>query len=285
MNVGFKGKYQVVSLILLGFSACIFCCGCNSLFYYPSKEIYPLPPKLRPPSFSNISLMASDGVSLHGRVFLARKPIKGVIVQFHGNAENLTSHSMILLWVLEHGYHLFSFDYRGYGQSESSPSPEGIRLDATAALRKAVEIHSTHSPQGKLIVIGQSLGGTIALRGVLDFPKKDLIDLVVVDSSFASYKRVAFNKMASNWFSWPFSPLAYLLISDKTAADLTEFRHPLLVIHSKNDPTVPFECSEFIYNNVLSTKKLFWKGEEQGHILGLHSLRRRKRFLKLLSSI
>ena len=263
----------------------IFCLGCSGFFYYPSKEEYPLPPQLKSLSYSDIFFASSDGVRLHGRLFTAKVPIRGTVIQFHGNAENLTSHFLSLQWLTEHGYNLFAFDYRGYGQSDSSPSLEGIRLDAISALNKAVELHRIHSPKGKLIVIGQSLGGAIALRGILDFAKNNLINLVVMESSFASYQRIAFKKMTSNWFTWPLSPLAYILVSDQTAANLPDFQHPLLVIHSKNDPSVPFQCGEFIYNHVSSSQKFFWKGEEHGHILGLYSQKRRKQFLKLLSRI
>ena len=259
--------------------------GCTGLFYYPEKQEFPLPWALRSIEFTDVFFKAQDNIRLHGRLFVTDKtPVKGTIVHYHGNSGNLTGHLIALAWVLEHGYNLFVFDYRGYGRSESSAHPEGIRLDGLAALQEARKIHRTRSPDGALIVIGQSLGGAVGLRAVLDFDDSEMIDLVVVDSGFNSYRETAFRKLASSWVTWAFSPLAYLLISDKTSASLELFTRPLLVIHSENDPVVPFECGKSIFVQVASSKKFFWKGKEFGHIMGFYSPERQKRFLEFLSS-
>ncbi|MCY4643311.1 MAG: alpha/beta hydrolase [Bacteriovoracales bacterium] len=266
------------------FISLLFCTSCSQYFYHPSKEIFPLPLGTEWPSYRDILFKAKDGVRLHGRLFLSRrKKAKGIILQFHGNAQNLTAHSLALTWVVRHGFHLLAFDYRGYGRSQSFPNPEGIRLDGLAFLQKAREIHLDLAPQGKFIVIGQSLGGAVALRAVQDFAEKDEIDLVVLDSAFASYQGIAFKKLSSHWMTWVISPLAYILVSDKTAADLNRFHHPILVIHSENDPVVPFECSQEIYRQVMSTNKTFWRNKEVGHILAFSSRDRQKRLMKFFS--
>ncbi len=274
------GAIMLLPFILSG----ILFSSCTHLFYHPSKENFPLPPQMQPIPYKDIFFKSQDGVRLHGRLFLTQKLAKGTLVQFHGNAENLTSHFISLSWLIQHGYNLFTFDYRGYGQSESSPSPRGIRRDALAALQQAKQIHQSHAPQGKFIIIGQSLGGAVALRAIEDFPGDKHIDLVVLDSSFSSYQKIAFKKLTSHWLTWPLSPLAYILISDKTSANLQNFRQPLLVIHSENDPVVPFECGKSIYRQANSLQKTFWRGKEKGHIMGFYSQQRQKRFLKFLSS-
>ena len=271
------------SLLVL-FSLLYFFSSCSHLFYHPSKENFS-PPHIKKFSFKDIFFQSSDGVRLHGRIFFSSQPTKGTLVQLHGNSENLSSHSLALLWVTRHGYNLFTFDYRGYGQSMSTPSPEGIRLDALAFLEKAKHLHQRHSAQGKFIVVGQSLGGAIALRAIQDFKEQKLIDLVVLDSSFSSYQKIAFKKLASHWATWLFSPLAYLLVSDKISADLHHFKHPLLIIHSLNDPIVPFSCALSIYQKASSPQKTLWEGRERGHILAFSTPKRQQRFLQFLQEI
>ena len=210
------------------------------------------------------------------------RPVQGTLVQFHGNAGNLSHHAPALTWAIEHGYNLLTFDYRGFGQSESSPSPEGIRLDALAFLQQAKRLHHDYAPGGIFVLVGHSLGGAVALRAAQDFPDQQLVDLVILDSAFASYKRVVFEKLSLNWITWPLAPLAYLAVSDKTSANLESFRHPLLIIHSENDPVVPFKCAESISLQVASKHKTFWKGKEVGHTLAFDSPERQERLLKFL---
>ena len=260
----------------------MLCLSCSALFYHPSREAFPLTPEMRQITFKDIFFLSEDGVRLHGRLFFTKRPVQGTLIQFHGNSGNLGHHAPALAWVTQHGYNLLTFDYRGYGQSESSPSPEGIRLDAFAFLQQAKRIHHDHAPGGIFVLVGHSLGGAIALRAAQDFPDKQLIDLVVLDSAFASYQKVVFEKLSSSWITWPLSPLANLIVSDKTSANLSSFRHPLLIIHSENDPIVPFKCAKSIYHQVASKKKTFWKGKEVGHILAFYSPQRQERFLKFL---
>ena len=235
--------------------------------------------------FEDIFFKSEDGVQLHGRLFLAQKPAKGTIIQFHDHSKNLTAHYLNLAWLTTHGHNLFIFDYRGYGQSEWYPSPEGIRLDALSALHGAVQIHQIHSPKGTLIVVGQALGGAVALKAVEDFPDNHLIDLVVLDSAFASYQKLAFKKWSSHWLTWALSPLAYVLVSDAVSANLRLFKHPLLVIHSENDPVIPFACGKSIYDQVASPRKFFWKGQEVEHLAGFSSRERQKHFIEFLGDI
>ena len=259
--------------------------SCSQMFYHPERKDLSHNFLSPPPAFKDIYFISNDGVRLHGRLFLAQGPSKGTLVQFHGNGENLTAHYRSLIWAIEHGYHLFTFDYRGYGQSASQPTPQGVLGDGLSALREARKIHLAHASKGKFIVVGQSLGGAVALRAVNDFSHRDLIDLIVVDSAFYSYQKIAFKKLSSHWLTWAFSPLAYVLISDKTSADMQNLRHPLLVIHSQNDPVVPFACGYAIYQQAASAQKTFWPGQQQGHIHGFASKQQQQRFLKFLAAL
>ena len=58
---------------------------------------------------------------------------KGLILQYHGNAENLTSHYLSLGWLAHEGFDVFIFDYRGYGRSSGEIDARGISWDSQAA--------------------------------------------------------------------------------------------------------------------------------------------------------
>lgn len=275
-----KQLFFILSLMILA--------GCSHVFYQPSANHFVDPAQFKL-SYEDVFFKASDGTKLHGWFFKAKtKRPKGTIVQFHGNAQNISTHFFSLIWLIEEGYNFFTFDYRGYAKSEGEPSQEGIYLDALAAMDKAYEFHLKHS-DGKFVIYGQSTGGTIALRAIPDWKKYEAISLIVMDSAFASYKDIAFDKLTSRWFLIPFSPLAFVLISDEYAADevFEQIKKPTLVIAGKHDEVVPPKFGKKIYQGIAAKKKWLWILPEGKHIDAYHHARGqyRQRFLSLLDGI
>lgn len=251
------------------FFLALFLSGCSGFFYQPSREVYSSPEKYNL-EYENIYFPSSDGTKLHGWLLKSadsKEAPKSTIVFFHGNAENITTHYQGIAWITRKGHDVFIFDYRGYGQSEGSPGQKGIYQDALAALDQAFHLHQQRNSK-KFIVYGQSLGGIISMRAIHDFKHKQQVDLLVQDSTFSSYKDLAFQKMKEFWPSWPFSPLAYLTFSDAYAsAPFVEklAPTPLLVIHGDNDEVVPYQFGEEIFNKARAPKWL-WKVRNGVHI-------------------
>ena len=59
----------------------------------------------------------------------------------------------------------------------------------------------------------------VRCRALHDFKQKQGVDLLVLDSTFLSYKTVARRMLAHRWATWLFSPLATLLVSDEYASE------------------------------------------------------------------
>src|SRR5262245_39943051 len=92
--------------------------SCSHVFYQPSPKQYVNPAQFKL-KYENLSFQSADGTKLNGWFFPAKtKKPKGTIVQFHGNAQNISTHFFSLIWLIEEGYNFFTFDYRGYGKSE-----------------------------------------------------------------------------------------------------------------------------------------------------------------------
>jgi len=255
-------------------------------FYYPDRTEVPLPPLSQDLSTQEVLFRTADDVRLHGRFYQSASPPRGTIVQFHGNAGNITGHVGILLWLVEHGYNLFVFDYRGYGRSEAEPSPSGLYRDALAALRETERLHRTYAAEGLLVIIGQSLGGAVVLKALEDFKATLPVDLLVLDSTFASYRNVALRVTGNSFPGVLLKPLAWLLISDAYAADLRRSQHRLLVLHAQRDPTVPFSCGQRIYTQAASEHKDFWTDPSTEHVLLTPDKPElQRRFLQLLGEL
>jgi pimeloyl-ACP methyl ester carboxylesterase len=258
--------------------------GCSSLLYYPSNIVYVDTERLEvPPQECEFK---SGDQTIRAWYFQAPKPAKAVIALFHGNAQNRSSHFAGLYWLVKEGYDLFVFDYPGYADSTGSPDPENTVAAGVAALRY-LQNQNVKLP---IVVYGQSLGGAVALRSVVD-AKDDIHPLLVVaDSTFLSYQRVARKTLSSHWFTWMLQPLVWLTISDRYAPGDSIAAipsTPILVIHSKTDQVVPFQQGEQVFA-VASQPKEFWPLEKSPHIegfVGPEGVQTRKRFLKKLNEL
>jgi fermentation-respiration switch protein FrsA (DUF1100 family) len=219
-------------------------------------------------SYEDIYFHSADGTKLHGWFFPAEtRMIKGTFVQFHGNAENISTHFRSLVWVIENGYHLFTFDYRGYGRSEGQVSVKGALEDALAAIMQARALSKSRAGT-KLILYGQSLGGALLLYVAGTMDDRHDVAVVIADSAFSSYQALAREKLASHWLSFVFQPLAYVLVSDRYAPQhiLAEIAPaPLLVIHGDRDEIIPSHHGQWVYDRA-KAPKWFWKLEGVGHI-------------------
>lgn len=252
------------SLTRIFFISFLALAGCSSLLYYPTDFIYVDPKKISAePEEHEFAL--DDGIKIQGWYFRAKeKPAKAVVLFFHGNGQNRSSHYLSLFWLVEKGYDLAVFDYPGYGISDGKPTPK----NTVEMGKKALQYIRDLDPQLPLVVYGQSLGGVVAIRSVIEMKGKVEPHLLVVDSSFLSYRKAAQKVMAKSIWTWPLQPISFLIFSDEWAAkdriqDLTNT--PLVVIHSRQDELVPFELGEEIYRSA-QTKKQFWIKERGSHI-------------------
>lgn len=236
--------------------------ACNSLFYHPAKEELVHRHKM-PIQPTDVFFTNDTGQKLHAWHFKSDQKSKAIILFFHGNAENLSTHFYTLYGLTKHGFDYLIFDYQGYGKSEGSPSPSGTLVDARAAYQWIKENYNNLP----IVIFGQSLGGAIAARFSSEIADPQ-IRALILDSTFVSYREVANDVLRKNWLTWPFQFLTYILIDDtyapiKKIEKLDVIPHKL-VIHGTNDPIVSYHLGEKLYEQ-LPGKKLFWKIEGGAH--------------------
>jgi len=224
------------------FSCLIATSSCNSVFYQgDSKSWYP--PQDRNIHCDRVAFASLDQTKLSGMNCKASRP-KGVIMQFHGNAQNMTAHYLYLAWMIPEGYSLSTFDYRGYGESEGASDREGIHVDARAYIRQT----RTEFASEKRIYYGQSLGGAILMAALIDEGVRS-DETYIFEGTFASYQRAARTVLARKWFLWPLQPLTYVLVTENLAPKngLEIFRQQkVILIHGTHDPVVDFSHGQIL---------------------------------------
>ncbi len=182
----------------------------------------------------------STGESLQGVFVHGEKKPGPLWIYFGGNAENID-------YIVHEVRHLkdasfVAFNYRGYGDSEGSPSQRALYQDA-------LHIYDTFSKKEgvdptQIYVIGRSLGTGMATY--LAAHRK--VKKVVLISPYSSIRDVA-------QAHYPFLPVKWLIRhpfpSDKWAKKVDV---PLLCVVAERDQVVPRRFSEALF--------AAWKGQK-----------------------
>lgn len=276
------GRFRCFAAIWLLF--CLPLTGCTSVFLQPDRVPYFADRPLGTP-YEDVWIAAPDGQKLHALYLPAHGPARATVLYLHGNAENLSSHVRAVGWLPAEGYSVLALDYRGYGRSPGKASIRGVHEDAAVALAwLAAQRGGTDMP---VIVYGQSLGASIAIRSVASSPFRDTVTAVVAESPFASYRGIAREKLSQVWLTWPLQWPLSLLISDRYAAiDVVNQLSPipLLLIHGAHDVVVDVRHSQRLYAAAEPPKDL-WVIPQGGHIDATRSEPVRERLLAFLASI
>lgn len=83
------------------------------------------------------------------------------------------------------GFNVLMVSYRGYGQSDGTPSERGIRRDASAALEYICDRNDTID-KDRLYVFGRSIGAACAISLAASEQGQNTVRGVVVENTFTS---------------------------------------------------------------------------------------------------
>lgn len=224
--------------------------GCSSLLFYPEPGL-PFTPDKAGLQYRDVSLTTADGVKLHAWWLPAKEggAVKGTVLHLHGNGGNLAAHLGGSWWLPKQGYQVLLLDYRGYGLSAGEPGLPQVYQDIDAAftwLDQAPQVQGT-----PLIVLGQSLGGAMALHYLAEHPRRQAqLKALVLDGVPASYREVGQFALSTSWLTWPFQvPLSWLVPdADSAIRAMPQVNAvPKLIYHSIDDPIVPLSNGIRLY--------------------------------------
>jgi fermentation-respiration switch protein FrsA (DUF1100 family) len=179
---------------------------------------------------------AADGTKLHGWYVPHEKP-RAVILLCHGNAGNITHRADILEALHDRvGASVLIFDYRGYGRSEGSPNERGVLEDARAA--RAWLARTEAIPENQIVLLGNSLGGAVAV----DLAARDGAKALILENTFSSVPDVA-----AHYYPW--LPVRWLMRNRfDSVAKIGAYHGPLLQSHSQGDTIVPYRFARRLFD-------------------------------------
>ena len=240
-----KNRLFWSGILVAGLALAVLPSCAQQAFYHPDRHDYTRPEHTTQ-TWQDVFFHSKDSTKLHGRFAPATGTAKGTVIHVHGNAQNLSAHWDFVSWLPAQGYNVFAFDYRGYGRSEGKPDVRGLFDDTNAALdyiRSRRDLDAN-----KLLVFGQSLGGTNAIAAV-GAGNKQGIRAVAIEATFANYAAIANDKITG----------AGLLMNNRYSAD----RHiasispiPLLLIHGDADSVIHVKHAHALFAAARAPKKL-----------------------------
>jgi uncharacterized protein len=108
--------------------------------------------------FEELWITTEDNVQINALYFKTDKPVQGVILYFHGNADNLQRWGQYAGDFTSLGYDVLMVDYRGFGKSTGKPNEQNLYIDAEYIWQWA---HKKYN-YDKWVIYGRSLGASVA---------------------------------------------------------------------------------------------------------------------------
>ncbi len=240
--------------------------GClNHKFYQPNQTLYETPDRYNL-AYEDVFFKSKDGPKLHGWFIPAKGDAVGTVIHFHGNYGNLTYYLKQIYWFPSKHFNVFTFDYRGYGQSKGTPSRSGIYEDSVAAIEYILS--KPGIDHINVFVFGQSLGGANAIAAIAqnDFSQ---IRAIAIEGAFYSYRTEAQDMMTATarekignvpLLTLPIWPISFFLVTNSySPVNFIDQVSPIpvLLIHCLQDSIVSSRHSERLYEKAKEPKNLW----------------------------
>ena len=203
----------------------------NRFIYFPTSRWMTTPADLGLEA-EDVFLTPEPGVRLHGWFFPHSRPL-ATLLFCHGNAGNASHRLENVVGLLQTGFQVLLFDYRGYGHSGGRPSEQGLYRDAETTWAHLVERADTAG--APRIIFGRSLGGAVAI----DLATRVEADALIVESTFTSIHTIA-------RLLFPL-PLPALPVEYDSLSKIERLKLPLLVIHGERDELIPFAEGQALF--------------------------------------
>jgi len=232
--------------------------GCTRLFFYPQAQYLAYPSDFGY-RYDEVQVLARDEITLRGWLIHPTGVPRGTIYFLHGNAENISTHTRSVHWLVDKGYGVLALDYRGFGASDGIPDVDEVLSDIdvgaewlSSYLRKD-PTSDENAVSEPVFLLGQSLGGALAIR-YMDLYRESaqLFDALVVEAAFSSYGLIGRQVAARSRVTWVFQlPVQWLLPNrhDPIAAIQRLQDTPIKILHSIDDHIVTFSHGQALWDN------------------------------------
>lgn len=273
-------RFRVLLAVFL-FNLLVGCSGTTSYFFYPQTIWFSTPEDVGQP-YKNIILTAADGTRLHSWWLPGQNNSQNTVVLYlHGNAQNISTHSHSIYWLAQEGVDVLALDYRGFGASQGEASLPDVLQDIEAATRWIKH----HYPEKRFIILGQSIGASLAINFAAEAEGFYAIDGLVLDAPFEGFGKIAREVTSKNLLGWFIYPFTVLVPDDWDPVDrIGEISVPVLMMHSQDDAVIPYEQGRAVFESLIAggNSNACWLESNGGHIASFNDALIRRQTLDFI---
>lgn len=229
-----------VLLVVIAYLCLVLLLRANEsrLIYFPGpqRSLLPSPAHLGLRT-QRIEISTEDGITLVGWVMPADDSTGSWLLICHGNAGNLSEFDRPVHYagLRELGLNLLAFDYRGYGESQGTPSEQGLYRDADAAYRYLRQDLAV--PPERIIAFGHSLGSAVAV----DLASRVPVGGLIVEGALTS-------AVERGQELYPYIPVRWIAASRfASIAKISRVTAPKLFLHARGDEVIPIAHGRRLY--------------------------------------
>jgi uncharacterized protein len=156
--------------------------------------------------------------------------IRGVVLYFHGNRDNVSHYAQFVPSFTKHGYEVWMMDYPGYGKSTGDVTEQRFYSDALLLYKMAEKQFKTDS----IIFYGKSLGTGVATELASHAGGKRLI----LETPYYSITSLAADR-------FPIYPAGTMVNYKFPINEFLPFvQIPVTIFHGTDDAVIPYSNAE-----------------------------------------
>lgn len=204
--------------------------------------------------FEELFLKTDETTIINAIHFKNKKP-KGVILYFHGNADNLKRWMKVSEFFVKKNYDVFVMDYRTYGKSTGILNETGFYTDAQFCYDYLLK---KYSPD-EITIYGRSLGTGIATY----IASKNKAKQLILETPYFNIADIARHR-------FPFIPIEKLLkYKFPTNEFIVNVKSPITIFHGTSDRIVPYDSAKKLFEVAPKklTKMITIKGGSHNNLL------------------
>lgn len=227
-----KRIFNIIKILIV-----VYCLGGIALWQLQDK-IFLHPKKLKAGYVFNIAvphkeilLQLNENERLHFMQFFPADTnhVKGIVLYFHGNRENINRYAAYANNFTKHGYEVWMPDYPGFGKTTGEFTEERLYSDARLIYKMAAKRFTAYS----IILYGRSLGTGVATELASENNCKRLI----LETPYYSIPSMA----AAHFPIYPTSRMMHFKFPVYEFLPLV--KAPVSIFHGTDDEVIPYRNS------------------------------------------